>query len=154
MFSYRYGRDLWGPTSKYTMFNGVGDNGPRICPGRNLGIDLAVTAVKSLFKTPLKQPKDARGCCKIIGAKIRQDGHPYDNKVSLAGLEWRIVSVGISKMKPSEPMSASIIKYFPPKFIVRPTFKMAGYTFFKMGTFYSITYLYVIIIIFTYIFIY
>ena len=26
-----YERNLWGKTSEYTMFNGVGDEGPRIC---------------------------------------------------------------------------------------------------------------------------
>lgn len=128
-----YNRDLWGPTSRYTFFNGVGDNGPRLCPGRDLGVDLSITAVKSLFKTPMKQP-NVKLCGLVkVAVKEIQGLHPFDKKCSPNTLGWKKIALSISKAKPAEHMPASVIKHFSPKFLARPTFKMAGYTFFVMG---------------------
>lgn len=43
-------RNLWGPTSRYTMFNGVGNEGPRLCPGRDLALELMITALQTIYK--------------------------------------------------------------------------------------------------------
>ena len=44
-----YGRSeqLWGPKATYTLFNGVGDKGPRLCPGREIALELMITILQT-----------------------------------------------------------------------------------------------------------
>jgi hypothetical protein len=44
-----YERNLDGDDTRYVMFNGVGTRGPRICPGRDVSMELMISALQMIY---------------------------------------------------------------------------------------------------------
>jgi hypothetical protein len=49
-----YERSLWGSDSRFCGFNGVGDKGPRLCPGRDVALELMITALQVVYSPGTK----------------------------------------------------------------------------------------------------
>jgi len=45
---YGHASSLWGPESIFNGFNGVGDKGDRLCPGRDLSIELLINLLEAV----------------------------------------------------------------------------------------------------------
>lgn len=132
-----YERNLRGKTSEYTMFNGVGDAGPRICPGRDLVLEVAVEAVKSLLETGVKHPIMRSDLQRLFNNAVGSKDPllvKYRDMVSENTLAWTKLSIeifeGAAKTK-IKAMSSTKVKNVSGKNPSRDAFEMAGYTFFS-----------------------
>ena len=45
---YEHAAALSGPEAKLNVFNGVGDRGGRICPGRDLALDILINLLEAV----------------------------------------------------------------------------------------------------------
>lgn len=97
-------RNLWGPTSHYTMFNGVGDSGPRLCPGRDLALELMITALQSIYET--LDDEDMI----IVNNKIqeRKNINTILQQVDPVTNSWIQIALETSNLKEEAPKSTDI----------------------------------------------
>ena len=131
-----YERNLWGKTSEYTMFNGVGDEGPRICPGRDLALEVSITAVKSLLQTGLKHPIVRSDVKRLFFNMVGSSGHlqkKYRERVTENALAWTKLSFEkyekAAKTKVEDVMSTKVKDVSSKNPYSK--FQMAGFTFFS-----------------------
>ena len=134
-----YERNLWGKDSEYTMFNGVGNEGPRICPGRDLALEVCITGVKTLLETGVKHPimhSDLQRVFNKIVGSVDAIRAKYLSKVSDSALAWKNLSFTVvdqtgDEDKKAAAKSAASVTNVCAKNLNRETFKSGGFTFFS-----------------------
>jgi hypothetical protein len=81
-----YDRNLWGEGTRFCGFNGVGDKGPRMCPGRDVALELMITALQVIYSPNTHQAKHI-----TFLSKARKDA-----QVFFEGVHNNAVSVGFA----------------------------------------------------------
>lgn len=115
-----YGRSkqLWGPEAVSISFNGFGDNGPRRCPGRDIGLEMITTVLQTLLRSrgtlhessrdiDISGLIDAVGVVDEIVAFVDRDD-PLKGKLDAATSAWILITHKFVDSTVSAPPSRSV----------------------------------------------
>lgn len=115
-----YGRSkqLWGPEAVSISFNGFGDNGPRRCPGRDIGLEMITTVLQTLLRSrgtlhessrdiDISGLVDAVGVVDEIVAFVDRDD-PLKGKLDAATSAWILITHKFVDSTINAPPSKSV----------------------------------------------
>lgn len=147
-----YGRreQLWGPNARYTLFNGVGDSGPRLCPGRDVALEILITSLQTIFsltggmdgnaadadKVPtirneiiLESTVDAMAFMSNISNFFSSRQHPSDKwlmQIDSVVRAWAYLAIVSVEASNSVTRTAKDIHVFNPKGLLRSQPEIIG----------------------------